>query len=399
MNLYLIINIIGVAAFIGFAFLFSKNKKNIQWKSIGILVVFNVFLAWFLMVFPIGRWIISQIAVGFNWLMETAYSGIGFAFASMVHVKNMDVVFSALMPILLIVPLFDILTYFGILPKIIHSLGWALSKLTGRPKFESFFAIEMMFLGNTEALAVSSGQLKSMSSERLFTISLMSMSCVSAAMIGVYTQMIPSQFVLTAIPLNIINTIIVTSILNPVKVPKDEDVIFELKKEEKPPFFSFLGDSILGAGKLILIITAMLISFIALSALIDKILQIFASWLTLSSILGTAMMPFSLLLGLPIDEAFKTAQYMGTKLVTNEFVVMADIMPKLNTFSPHMKAVLCTFLVSFTNFSTIGMVLGCFNGIVSKEKATNLSRGVWMMILSGTLVSLMSAAIVGLFVW
>ena len=399
MNLYLIINIIGVAAFIGFAFLFSINKKKVQWKSISLLLLFNTILAWFLIVFPIGRWMVNQAANGFNWLIETAFSGVGFAFASMVQVENMDVVFSALMPILLVVPLFDILTYFGILPKIIHALGWGLSKLTGRPKFESFYAIEMMFLGNTEALAVSSGQLKSMNEERLFTVSLMSMSCVSAAMIGVYTQMLPSEFVLTAIPLNIINAIIVTSILNPVEVPPEGDIIFEIEKKDKPPFFSFLGDSILGAGKLILIITAMLISFVALAALIDKVLMMIAPWLTLSSILGIVMTPFALLLGLPLNEAFETAQYMGTKLVTNEFVVMAEISSILDSFSPHMKAVLSTFLVSFANFSTIGMILGTFKGIVSDEKSDFLSRGVWMMVLSGTLVSLLSAAFVGLFIW
>lgn len=399
MNLYLIINIIGVAAFIGFAFLFSRNKKKVQWKSISLLLLFNTILAWFLIVFPIGRWMVNQAANGFNWLIETAFSGVGFAFASMVQVENMDVVFSALMPILLVVPLFDILTYFGILPKIIHALGWGLSKLTGRPKFESFYAIEMMFLGNTEALAVSSGQLKSMNEERLFTVSLMSMSCVSAAMIGVYTQMLPSEFVLTAIPLNIINAIIVTSILNPVEVPPEGDIIFEIEKKDKPPFFSFLGDSILGAGKLILIITAMLISFVALAALIDKVLMMIAPWLTLSSILGIVMTPFALLLGLPLNEAFETAQYMGTKLVTNEFVVMAEISSILDSFSPHMKAVLSTFLVSFANFSTIGMILGTFKGIVSDEKSDFLSRGVWMMVLSGTLVSLLSAAFVGLFIW
>ncbi|GGH30307.1 NupC/NupG family nucleoside CNT transporter [Paenibacillus segetis] len=399
MNFFLLINILGILVFIGFAFLFSKDKKNVNWKAISILVLFNLFMAWLLTAFSGGRWFVGQVANGFRWLIDTAFSGIGFAFASMVNVENMDVVFSALMPILLVVPLFDILTYFGILPKIIKFLGWALSKVTGQPKFESFYAIEMMFLGNTEALAVSGGQLKSMSQQRLFTVSLMSMSCVSAAMIGAYTQMIPAEYVLTAVPLNIINAIIVTSILNPVVITKEEDVIFEMKKEEKPPFFSFLGDSILGAGKLILIITAMIIAFVSLATLIDKVLMLIAPWLTLSSILGAIMTPFSLLLGLSFDEAFQTAQYMGTKLVTNEFVVMIDIMSIMDTFSPHMRAVLSTFLVSFANFSTVGMILGCFNGIVSKEKADNLSRGVWMMILSGTLVSLLSAAFVGLFVW
>lgn len=183
----------------------------------------------------------------------------------MVNVKNMDVV-SALMPILLVVPLFNILTYIGVLPFIIKWLGKGLSKLTGQPKFESFSAVEMMFFGNTEALAVSSGQLKRLKSARILTISMMSMSCVSAAVIGVYLQMLPAQFVLTAIPLNIINAMIVTSVLNPVTITEEEDTIYKIEKTDREPFFSFLGNSILEAGKLILIITAMIISFVALAA-------------------------------------------------------------------------------------------------------------------------------------
>ncbi|OTN90001.1 hypothetical protein A5819_002499 [Enterococcus sp. 7E2_DIV0204] len=172
-------------------------------------------------------------------MIETSFSGIGFAFSSMVNVKNMDVVVSALMPILLVVPLFDILTYIGVLPFIIKWLGKGLSKLTGQPKFESFFAVEMMFLGNTEALAVSSGQLKRLKSARILTISMMSMSCVSAAVIVVYLQMLPAQFVLTAIPLNIINAMIVTSVLNPVTITEEEDTIYKIEKTDREPFFSF----------------------------------------------------------------------------------------------------------------------------------------------------------------
>lgn len=46
----------------------------------------------------------------------------------------------------------------------------------------------MMFLGNTEALAVSKLQLMRMSKERVLTIGLMSMSCVTAALIAVYVN-------------------------------------------------------------------------------------------------------------------------------------------------------------------------------------------------------------------
>jgi len=399
MTIYLLINILGVILFMGLAWLCSKDRKTIHWRSIIVLVLLNIFLAWFLTSFSAGRFAIEKVADGFNWLIETSFSGIGFAFSSMVNVKNMDVVVSALMPILLVVPLFDILTYIGLLPFIIKWLGKGLSKLTGQPKFESFFAVEMMFLGNTEALAVSSGQLKRLKSARILTISMMSMSCVSAAMIGVYLQMLPAQFVLTAIPLNIINAMIVTSVLNPVTITEEEDTIYKIEKTDREPFFSFLGNSILEAGKLILIITAMIISFVALAALIDKILALFPGGLSLSKILGVFMTPFAFVLGLPLDEAFEAAQFMGTKLVTNEFVAMGELNPQLASLSKHMAAVLSTFLVSFANFSTIGMILGCLNGILKKEVSDEVSKNVPYMLLSGVLVSLLSAGMVGLFIW
>ncbi|MCQ7013072.1 hypothetical protein M9Y11_19820, partial [Clostridioides difficile] len=91
---------------------------------------------------------------------------IAFALASWVNVKSMDFVTSSLLPILLIVPLFDIFTYIGVLPWIIKWVGRGLAYITGQPKFESFFVVEMMFLGNTEALAVSQLQLKQMKAQR-----------------------------------------------------------------------------------------------------------------------------------------------------------------------------------------------------------------------------------------
>src|SRR5699024_219576 len=177
-----------------------------------------------------------------------------------------------------------IFTYIGVLPWIIKWLGRGLSKLTGQPRFESFFAVEMMFLGNTEALAVSSLQLKQMKAQRNLTIAMMSMSCVTASIVGSYTQMMPAEFILTAIPINVINALIVTSMLNPVYVPDEEDTIATMggsaaaeagdadENGKKEPFFSFLGDSILGAGRLVLIIAANVIAFVALAALIDKVL-------------------------------------------------------------------------------------------------------------------------------
>ena len=410
--MFLLINIIGLLVFLGIAVLFSRDRKHIQWKSILILVLLNVFLAWFFVYFQIGRSIVEGLAAAIAWVIQSAHTGTGFAFSSFTSGKQMDMAVSALFPILLVVPLFDILMYFNILPKIIGGIGFVLAKITRQPKFESFFGIEMMFLGNTEALAVSNEQLKRMNEVRVLTVAMMSMSSISGAIVGAYVQMIPGELVLTAIPLNIINAIIVASILNPVTVEEKEDIIYSINNDEKierQPFFSFLGDSVLNAGKLVLIIIAFVISFVALADFLDRFINLITglvgSWMGmkgsfgLNQILGVFMYPFALLLGLPWGEAWIVAQQMSKKIVTNEFVVMGEITKVIDTYSAHRRAVISTFLVSFANFSTIGMIVGTLKGIVDKKTSDFVSKYVPMLLLSGILVSLLTAAFVGLFAW
>lgn len=410
--MFLLINIIGLLVFLGIAILFSRDRKHIQWKSVLILVLLNLFLAWFFVYFQIGRSIVEGLAAAIAWVIQSAHTGTGFAFSSFTSGKQMDMAVSALFPILLVVPLFDILMYFNILPKVIGGIGFVLAKITRQPKFESFFGIEMMFLGNTEALAVSNEQLKRMNEMRVLTIAMMSMSSISGAIVGAYVQMIPGELVLTAIPLNIINAIIVASILNPVTVEEKEDVIYSInnsEKAERQPFFSFLGDSVLNAGKLVLIIIAFVISFVALADLLDRFINLITGlvggWIGikgsfgLNQILGVFMYPFALLLGLPWNEAWIVAQQMSKKIVTNEFVVMGEITKVINTYSAHRRAVISTFLVSFANFSTIGMIVGTLKGIVDKKTSDFVSKYVPMMLLSGILVSLLTSAFVGLFAW
>ncbi|TPR13057.1 NupC/NupG family nucleoside CNT transporter [Apilactobacillus timberlakei] len=413
--MYLLVNILGILVFLGIAFLFSKDKKNIKWRSVITVLILNMVIAYCLTQFAWGRAAVQAAANFFAVLVQVAYQGIAFALPSWVHMKQMDFVTSALMPILLIVPVFDILTYIGILPFIIKWVGKGLAYITGQPKFESFFAVEMMFLGNTEALAVSTLQIKRISAQRNVVIAMMSMSCVTASILGAYTQMVPGQFVLTAVPLNILNAVIISSILMPTNVSPEEDTIAKMggsnnneenkeaaeigEKVEREPFFSFLGDSILGAGKLILIIVANVIAFVALAALIDKVLGLINPSLSLEHILGIIMFPFAWLMGSDVHTAFQFAQYMGTKLVTNEFVVMGGVSSKINTFAPHFRAQLTVFLTSFANLSTVGMIIGAFKGIVDKKSNDIISKNVGYLVLSGILVSLMSAGIVGLFVW
>ncbi len=400
--MYLAINILGLIVFLAIGWLFSKNRKAINWKTVAIMVVLNLILAWFLTGSSAGRAGVKAAADGFVWIVDVSAKGTVFALGDWYNVKNLNFICSALMPILMIVPLFDILTYIGFLPWIIKWIGRGLSYITGQPKFESFFAVEMMFLGNTEVLAVSGMQIRKMSKERNLTLAMMSMSCVTASILGAYIEMMPGQYILTAVPINIINALIATSMLNPVSISAEEDTIEKVGATDngkKEPFFSFLGDSILGAGKLILIIVANVVAFVALAALIDKVLALFWKPLSLESILGVIMFPFSWLLGLPVNQAWDLAQNMGMKLVTNEFVVMGKVTADIAHYPEHLKAVLTVFVTSFANFGTLGMIIGAFKGLANKEDNDYIASNIGYLLLSGILVSLLSAAFVGLFVW
>lgn len=422
MLVHKLVNALGILVFILVAFLFSKKRKDINWKSILVLLVINFILAWFFTKFSLGIIIIKGIADFFTWITNVAYTGISFALPNWVHTKHMNFITSALLPILMIIPLFDILNYIGVLPFITKLIGTILSKVTGQPKFESFFAIEMMIIGGPESLAISSKKINQLSKQRNLTLAMMCISCVTASILGAYVKMVPGQFVLLAVPINIISVLIITSILNPVSNVDEEklqldnldnastDIIendsYEEKQEierekskKKEPFFSFLGDSILKAGRLVLIIAANVIAFVALANLFNKLLQFINPELTLEHIVGVILYPFAWLLGFNPHSAFTLAQYMGTKLITNEFVVMGQVAPIIHKFSLHFQAVLTVFLISFTNFSNIGMINGTIQSIIGKEKSNYISKNIKYMLLSGILVSLLSAGIVGLFNW
>ena len=461
--LLLAVNLLGVLVFLAAGWLLSHDRKKIHWQSVGILTVLNLVIAWILTSFSWGRAVVQGAAAGFNELVSVAWKGINFALSNWVGAEGVDptpvnFIVSALLPILLVVPVFDILTYIGFLPWVITWIGRGLSFITRQPKFETFYSIEMMFLGNTEALAVSKLQVQKMSPARNVVIAMMSMSCVTASILAAYIQMVPAEFVLTAVPINCLNALIVTSLLYPVDVPPEEDVIVTYENDAddadgadgadgpdgadgageseadggsavetrdgagsgglgalaakimtrdpgrtgrpaKEPFFSFLGDSILGAGKLVLIITANVITFVALAALIDKILGAIWAPLSLESILGVVMYVPALLLGLDTSTSWEVSQLMGLKLVTNEFVAMGQIADAVTGYTRHHQAVLTVFLTSFANFGTLGMIIGCFKGLVDKERNDLVAKNVGRMLLSGILVSLLSAGIVGIFVW
>ncbi len=397
--MYFLLNALGVVVVIGVIYLCSPNKKNVKWKSILTLLVAEFLITWFMLSTKIGSWVISKIASFFTWLIACANQGISFVFPSVMANEQVDFFFSALMPIIFIITFFDILSYFGILTWIIDKVGWLISKVSGLPKLESFFSIQMMFLGNTEALAVIRQQLTVLKENRLLTFGIMSMSSISGSIIGAYLSMVPATYVFVAIPLNCFNALLIANMLNPVNVTKEEDIVYVPAKEERGDFFSTISNSMLVGIRMVIVIMAMVIGYVALTAGLNGILGFVWHGLTIQKIFSIIFSPFAFLLGLSGADTMYVAQLMGIKLATNEFVAMLDLKDRIGELAPHTIAVAVTFLTSFANFSTVGMIYGTFNSTVSEEKSKIIGRNVWKLLVSGMGVSLLSAMIVGLFVW
>lgn len=398
-DMNLIFNIIGIFIVLLLVFLCSPNRRKIKWKPIIVLIIFELLITWFMLGTKLGSIIINKIASFFSWLISCADEGIRFAFPSAMENQTIDFFFSALLPIIFVITFFDILSYFGILTWIIDKVGAIISKISRLPKLESFFSIQMMFLGNTEALAVVRDQLSVLKENRLLTFGIMSMSSVSGSILGAYLSMVPATYIFSAIPLNCINALILANVLNPIEITKEEDIVYSPSKKEKKDFFSTISKSMLVGMNMVIVILAMVIGYVALTACLNGILSFFVAGLTIQKIFSIIFSPFAFLLGLSGTDAMYVAELMGIKITTNEFVAMMDLKSHLNTLHPHTIAVATTFLASFANFSTVGMIYGTYNSLFGEEKSSIIGKNVWKLLVSGIAVSLLSAMLVGLFVW
>jgi nucleoside transport protein len=213
------------------------------------------------------------------------------------------------------------------------------------------------------------------------------------SIVGAYMQMLNPKYVVTALVLNLFGGFIIASIINPYKIEKEDDLL-EVQEEEKQSFFEMLGEYIMDGFKVAITVAAMLIGFVALIAMVNGIF----SWLfgiSFQALLGYVFAPFAFVMGIPWNEAVQAGSIMATKLVSNEFVAMLDL-TKQTGLSERTVGIVSVFLVSFANFSSIGIISGAVKGL--HEKQGNVVARFGLKLLYGaTLVSVLSATIAGLF--
>lgn len=393
----ILLGLIAIIVVLGISYLMSNDKKNINYRGIIIMLIAQLLTTWFMFTTDIGRAIIDGVSAIFNKLIEFGTIGINFVVGGVEVGEGGVFFFDVLLLIIFFATLLSVLTYLKILPSIIKYIGGIISKMTGLPKIESFNAVNSIFFGQSEALIAIRSQFHHLNNNRLYIVSASAMGSVSASIVGAYLQMLPPQYVLVALPLNMFSALVVGSIIAPVRVPKEEDIVDVKDVTNDKSIFEAMGNGALEGGKIALIVATMLIAFIASLELVNWLIQLIFAGVTLQEILGYILAPIGILMGIPASEVIQAGAVMGTKIVTNEFVAMLEFEQILGDMSKKTVGIVSVFLTSFANFSSIGMIAGTVKGIDS-EKAVSVSGFGMKLLIGATLASILSATIAGIFV-
>ncbi|AUV27310.1 TPA: nucleoside permease NupC [Citrobacter braakii] len=381
------------------ALLVSSDRKKIRIRYVIQLLVIEVLLAWFFLNSDVGLGFVRGFSEMFEKLLGFANEGTNFVFGSM-NDKGLAFFFlKVLCPIVFISALIGILQHIRVLPVIIRAIGFLLSKVNGMGKLESFNAVSSLILGQSENFIAYKDILGKMSRNRMYTMAATAMSTVSMSIVGAYMTMLEPKYVVAALVLNMFSTFIVLSLINPYRVDASEENIQMSNLHEGQSFFEMLGEYILAGFKVAIIVAAMLIGFIALIAALNALFATVTGWfgysISFQGILGYIFYPVAWVMGVPSSEALQVGSIMATKLVSNEFVAMMDLQKIAATLSPRAEGILSVFLVSFANFSSIGIIAGAIKGL-NEEQGNVVSRFGLKLVYGSTLVSVLSASIAAL---
>ncbi|KWW21032.1 MULTISPECIES: nucleoside transporter C-terminal domain-containing protein [Peribacillus] len=391
-----LIAILGLLIVFGLALLVSSDRKKVKIKPIIFMVIIQLILTYLLLNTKFGLVIINSIADGFGKLLEWANEGISFVFGGIANEGAAPFFLNVLLPIVFISALIGILQHFKILPFIMKWIGLLLSKINGMGKLESYNAVASAIVGQSEVFITLKKQLGAIPPARMYTLCASAMSTVSMSIVGAYMTMIEPKYVVTAIVINMFGGFIIASIINPYTVTDDDDILVVEEGAEKQSFFEMLGEYIMDGFKVAMTVAAMLIGFVALIAGINSLFDMIIG-ISFQDILGYIFAPFAFIMGVPISETVTAGGIMATKLVTNEFVAMLSLGDAAKTLSDRTIGIVSVFLVSFANFSSIGIIAGAVKGL--HEKQGNVVARFGLKLLYGaTLVSILSAIIVSVII-
>ncbi len=430
--------LMGIIGILGLAYLLSSDRRNVNWRVVAGGLVLQIIIAAGVLLFPAVEALFSLIAQMFAIALEISVNAAGFVFGPLADLAKMEgafgrdngfvFAFMALPSILFFSALSSLLYYFGVLQFVVRKMAWVMSRVMRLSGAESLAAAANVFVGQTEAPLIVKPYVPQMTRSEMLALMVGGMATIAGSVFAIYMGMLGGsneqakiefgKFLLCASVMNAPAALLVAKILLPETQDVSRDLSVSRESIGRNPIDALANGTSQGL-KLALNVGAMLIAFYAVIMLVNEILGGVGNmpwfgagnlngWisemsggqfdgLSLETIFGVMFAPIAWLIGVNGNETLRVGQLIGIKIFATEFFAYVKLAGMKEAGLSARSVFLSTFaLCGFANFMSIGIQIGGIGALAPDRRSDLATLGVKALI-GGTLASLLSACIAGMF--
>ena len=426
----------GLSVLLAIAWLFSDNKKHVDWKLVGTGVALQIAFAAFVLLTRTGSALFGGLGQVFVTLIGFTNEGSRMILGGLVDQDKYGFVFifHALPTVIFFASFMAILYHLGVMQKVVQAMAWAITKLMRVSGAETTSVCASVFIGQTEAPLTVRPYIGKMTNSELLTMMIGGMAHIAGGVMAVYIGMLAgtdpamqqfyAKHFLAASIMAAPATLLIAKILIPeMGQPLTGGTVkVHVERESK----NIIDAAAAGASdgmRLAINIAAMLLAFVALIAMLNAVIGWVGDWhagsyqslnmmlnqgaaagaapvkLNLGLILGYLLAPIAWVIGIDWNDAVVAGGLIGQKVVLNEFIAYLQLAQTpvgtgVGAISEHSRLILTYALCGFANFASIAIQIGGIGGLAPERRA-DLARFGLRAVLGGSLATLMTATIAG----
>jgi CNT family concentrative nucleoside transporter len=399
--------LLGIIVFLSIAYLFSTDRRAIRLKTVLWGLGLQFLFAWIVVRYSWGHAVMSAAGDKVKKLLAYSFVGSSFVFGDLgsnASHLGFFFAFQVLPTIVFISAFFALLYHLGVMQIIIKGMAWLMSRVMGVSGAESLDVAASIFMGQTEAPLTIRPLLPECTKSELMTIMTAGMAHVSGGIMAAYILYgIDAKNLLAAVIMTAPGTILMAKMLVPeTEQPKTAGTV-QISKDEMHKDANMIGAIARGTidgGQLAFNVAIMLISFLALIALLNGIMgwtHNHIGWFpgSIQEVLGFIFSPVAWLIGIPKHDCSAIGNLLGSRMVINELYAYTLLGAQKATLDPRSFTIATFALCGFANLSSIGIQIGGI-GALAPNKRDQLAKLGFRAMIAGTMANLMSASIVGL---
>ena len=412
--------LLGIISLLLISFLFSRNRKAINWKLVGKGLSIQIMFAVIILKVPFVYSVFNFIAKGFTKIINFTNKGSEFLFGNlMIPSESWGYIFAfqVLPTVIFFSALTSLFYYWRILPRIVYGFAWVMKKTLKLSGPESVAAAGNIFLGQTESPLLVKPYLEKMTMSEMLCLMSGGMATIAGGVLAAFVGMLGEEFAIHLIMASVMSApaaVVAAKILLPEEEKFNSNLEVNLDGEisnELEAISQGTNDGL----RLAVNVGAMLLVFTALMYMANYILFKIGIWtdlngwieentiyseLSFNMILGYIGAPIAWLMGVCKEDMFLVGQLLGEKTVLNEFFGYMSLgeMKNNGLFAEQKSMIIATYILcGFANFASIGIQIGGIGSLAPKRRG-DLSRLGMLALIGGTLASLFTAVIVGMLI-